>query len=148
YGDLRTHHRAKAPATYDPPLLWLPKQADNSAGGQVWVPHDKFGVPKGQLLHLSYGRCKLFLVMQQTVGGRPQGGAVDMGLFFLSGVMRGRFRPDDGHLYVAGLRGWQTAARRDGCLQRVRYTGRPVALPVGLAVHADGLRLTFATKLD
>ena len=63
YGDMRAHHRATPPAIYDGPLLWLPKSADNSAGGQVWVPHDRFGFPKGQLLHLSYGRCRLLAVL-------------------------------------------------------------------------------------
>src|SRR5205823_2501713 len=60
YGDMRAHHRDRPPATYDGPLLWLPREIDNSAGGQTWVPHDRFGLPKGQMLHLSYGRCKLF----------------------------------------------------------------------------------------
>jgi hypothetical protein len=148
YGDMRAHHRLVPPLSYDPPLLWLPRQADNSAGGQVWVTGEKFGLPRGSLLHLSYGRCKLFLVLRQEVEGVQQGGAIDLGLTFLSGVMRGRFRPQDGHLYVAGLRGWQTAARRDGCLQRVRYTGKPLYLPSALAVEADGIRLSFTQKVD
>src|SRR5262249_57819561 len=63
YGDMRTHHRAKAPEFYDPPLLWLPREIDNSAGGQVWAPEGKFGPLSGHLLHLSYGRCKMFLVL-------------------------------------------------------------------------------------
>jgi hypothetical protein len=148
YGDIRAHHRATRPVIYDGPLLWLPKSADNSAGGQVWVPHDHFGLPKGKMLHLSYGRCKLYAVLPQTVGDVQQAGAADLGLFFLSGSMRGRFRPSDGHLYVVGLNGWQTAARRDGCLQRVRWTGQAVRVPTGLAVHTDGIRLHFARKLD
>src|SRR5205807_2058805 len=41
YGDMRAHHRATPPKTYDGPLLWLPREADNSAGRQVWVPHDR-----------------------------------------------------------------------------------------------------------
>ena len=41
--------------------------------------------------------------------------------------MRGRFSPHDGQLYVSGLKGWASAAVDDGCLQRVRYTGKPVA---------------------
>jgi hypothetical protein len=147
YGDMRTHHREIPPKIYDPPLLWLPKEADNSAGGQVWVPEGKWGPLSKQMLHLSYGRCKLFLVMPQKVGDVWQGGAVDLGLTFLSGTMRGRFGPD-GHLYVSGLRGWQTAAVRDGCLQRVRYTGKPLNLPVALSVHADGVQLKFAEELD
>jgi hypothetical protein len=148
YGDMRTHHRARPPAIYDPPLLWLPREIDNSAGGQVWAPERGFGPLGGRMLHLSYGRCKMFLVLPQQVGDVRQAGAVDLGLFFLSGVKSGRFRPQDGHLYVAGLKGWQTAARRDGCLQRVRYTGKPFNLPVGLSVHADGVRLTFNRPLD
>src|SRR5262249_32696592 len=43
---------------------------------------------------------------------------------------------------------WQTAAVRDGCLQRVRYTGRKVFLPVALSAHANGLQLTFSEKLE
>ncbi len=72
---------------------------------------------------------------------------MDLGLFFLSGSARARFGPDD-NLYVVGLRGWQTAARRDGCLQRVRYTGKPFHVPLALAVEKEGVRLTFAEKLD
>ncbi len=88
------------------------------------------------------------LVLRQEIDGVMQGGAVDLGLQFLSGVCRARFRPRDGHLYLVGLRGWQTAAVRDGCLQRVRYTGGKVLLPFALSAHTNGLRLTFSEKLD
>jgi hypothetical protein len=147
YGDLRTHHRATPPKTYDPPLLWLPREADNSAGGQVWVPEGTWSPLAGKMLHLSYGRCRMLLVLPQKLGEVMQAGAVDCGLTFLSGVKSGRFGPD-GHLYVVGLNGWQTAARRDGCLQRVCFTGKPVRLPTSLAVHKDGVRLGFAEPLD
>jgi hypothetical protein len=147
YGDMRAHHRAIAPKIYDGPLVWLPKGVDNSAGGQVWVPHDRFGLPKGQMLHFSYGRCTLLALLTQQLGDVTQAGAVDLGVKFLSGAARGRFHPRDGHLYVCGLRGWQTAAVRDGCLQRVRYTGQPLPVPVGLTVYTDGIQLDFAQKL-
>lgn len=152
YGDLRCHHRKVPPTTFDPPICWLPREVDNSAGGQVWVPPSHFGPLAGLPLHLSYGRCKLFVLLRQPLadpnGPPSQGGVVDLGLKFLSGVARGRFHPGDGHLYVTGLTGWQTAAQRDGCLQRVRYTGQPVNVPVGLQVGTDGVRLTFSRPLD
>jgi hypothetical protein len=66
----------------------------------------------------------------------------------LSGVKAGCFHPRDGHLYVVGLNGWQTAATRDGCLQRVRYTGRPVVMPLNVEAFAGSLRLTFSQPLD
>jgi hypothetical protein len=121
---------------------------DNSAAGQVWVPPDRFGPLAGQLLHLSFGRSKAMLLLRQEIDGQAQGGAADLGLQFLAGAMRGRFNPRDGHLYVVGMDGWQTAALRDGSLQRVRYTGKPVSLPIGLSVHGDGIRLAFTQKLD
>lgn len=148
YGDLRTHHRPAPPAEYDQPICWLPREADNSAGGQVWAPEQGFGPLSGRLIHFSYGRCKPYLVMMERIGDRWQGGAIDLGLHFLSGSARGRFHPRDGHLYVVGLRGWQTAARRDGSLQRVRYTGKPWISASDLKAHADGVTLTFSQPIS
>lgn len=147
YGDMRAHHRPSPPATYDPPLCWLPREMDNSAGGQVWAPATGFGPLSGQMIHLSYGRCAAMLVLPQEVGDVVQGGAIDLGWTFLSGSMRGRFGPD-GALYVAGMDGWQTAAKKDGSLQRVRYTGKPAVMPTALAVVEGGIRLTFSEPVD
>lgn len=143
YGDMRTHHRKVPPKTFDPPLCWLPREVDNSAGGQVWIPEGRFGPLGGHLLHLSYGRCKALLLLRQEEAGQVQGGAYDLNLKFLSGVMRGRFNPKDGCLYVCGMTGWQTGAAEDGCLQRVRYTGQPITLPTKLAAKKGRLELTF-----
>lgn len=150
YGDMRAHHRSVPPETYDLPVCWLPREVDNSAGGQVWVPRDAtaWGPLAGLPLHFSYGRCKLFALLTQELDGVTQGGVVDLGPTFLSGVCRGRFHPSDGHLYACGLNGWQTAAQKDGCLQRLRPTGKPLDLPVALKVVPDGLELTFSRPLD
>lgn len=149
YGDMRAHHRDVPPKIYDQPLCWLPREVDNSAGGQVWIPEKTFGPLAGLPLHLSYGRCKAFVLLrQETLNGTIQGGAIDLGLKFLSGVCRARFQPNHQELYVCGLNGWQTAAQADGCLQRVRYTGKPLDLPVKLAVEGNTVRLTFSNPLD
>ena len=144
YGFMPSHKRKVAPKTFDSPLMWIPRVLDNSAGGQVWVPEGKWGPYGGELLHFSYGRCTMMHIVRD--GGN--GGAVPMPGRFLSGACRGRFNPKDGHLYVTGLLGWQTSAIRDGCLQRVRYAARPIHQPIGMKVHADGIRLTFSTSLD
>src|SRR5688500_10771925 len=104
-------------------------QLDNSSGSQAWVSSDRWGPLKGQLLHTSYGRGTLLLVLQDEAPGVKQGGIVQFPLKFDSGIMRARFHPIDGQLYVAGLKGWQTGGTRDGCLQRVRYTGGKLLLP-------------------
>lgn len=150
YGYMPSHHRGEAPTSFEPPICWIPHGVDNSSAGQVWVPSgERWGPLAGQMLHFSYGTCHLFLVLQETVDGVRQGGVIRMpGIEFESGAMRGRFRSQDGQLYVTGLRGWQTSAAMPGCLQRVRYTGRPVDLPKALSVEHGGVRLSFPEPLD
>jgi hypothetical protein len=126
----------------------MPRLQDNSSGGQVWVTSDRWGPFQGQMLHLSYGQCALLLVMREEIGEHSHGGTVKLPYLFKSGVMRGRFNPRDGQLYLTGLKGWQTLAADDGCLQRVRYTGKPVNLPKDLKVTSTGLVITFTDPLD
>jgi hypothetical protein len=56
--------------------------------------------------------------------------------------------PTDGQLYVVGMRGWQTDGQRDGCFQRVRYTGKPANMPLSAKVTKTGLEVTFSDPLD
>jgi hypothetical protein len=62
--------------------------------------------------------------------------------------MRPRFNPHDGHLYIAGLKGWQSNAGRITGLDRVRYTGEKVHMVQGLKVNKGGIHLSFTGKLD
>lgn len=133
---------------YDNPLCWLPMYVDNSGGGQVWVDNDKWGPFNGDLLHLSYGRSKIYKVMKQEVNGEVQGGVFELPIMLASSAMRGRFNPVDKQLYVAGFRGWQTNAAKESALQRVRYTGKKVATPKELKVTRNGVYITFTQKLD
>lgn len=149
YGFMPGHHRSVAPSTYDLPVCWVPRSLDNSAGGESWVPAEHWGPLAGQLLHLSYGRCRMqYVLPPQQVDGVLQSGAVDLGVKFLSGIFRGRFHPIDKHFYACGLNGWQTAAVRDGCLQRVRRTDKPLLLPLELASHSNGVLVKFSQPLD
>jgi hypothetical protein len=148
YGDLRAHHRAQQPKTFDPAMVWLPREADPSAGGQVWVPSKEWGPHGGECLHLSWGRCRLLRLYREQVDGQWQGAAIDLGLFFLSGSKCGRFNPKDNNLYVVGLNGWQTAARRDGCLQRVRATGLPFRTLSDWQTTKSGVKLTFSVPIN
>ncbi len=149
YGFMGTHHREVAPQTYDGPLCWIPHGVDNSCGGQGWVEGDRWGPFEGMMVHTSYGKCQLFLVLQEQVGGVDQAGVVRFpGVQFESGAMRARFNPRDGQLYVSGLKGWQTSGAKDGCFQRVRYTGGAVRMPAALHVHENGLRVAFTERID
>ena len=135
---------------WTPPLCWLShSDFDNSGGGQIWVTSDKWGPYQGEMLHESYGKSSLFLVLkEQLADGRIQGGVVKFPLRFTSSCMRARFNPNDGQLYVAGLSEWQSNAGRITGLDRVRYTGKPVFSVCGLRVVKDGVQMTFTQPLD
>ena len=149
YGYPKPKKTKERPLGWDPHLVYVPRLVDNSAGGQVWVQNPKWGELDGKMLHLSYGQSSLHLVLRDRVDGVPQGAIVPLNLRFLSGVMRGRFNPKDGDLYVVGMHGWTTNAVHDGCLQRVRRLDDvPLKLPVGIRKHANGVRLTFSEALD
>lgn len=148
YGMMDVHHRPEPPQTYEPPICWIPRPLDNSSGGQVWAEGHRWGPLSGKMLHLSFGRSSMMLVLQEEVDGVKQGGIVPLPLEFESGVCRGRFHPGDGQLYVTGTAGWVTNAVRDGCFQRVRYTGQPAYLPTGLSYVEGGVLLTFTQPLD
>jgi azurin len=130
------------------PLVYLPRGLDNSSGGQVVVPDDRWGPLKGKLVHLSFGAGGHFLLLRDEVAGQPQGAVVPLAGEFLSGIHRGRFNPKDGQLYVSGMGGWGTYTVADGCFQRVRYTGAPVQIPSGFHVHQNGILVTFTMPVD
>lgn len=136
------------PLGYDPVLCWIPHSVDNSGGSQVWIPDGNWGALGGHFIHFSWGRCFMMLVLRDEEKGIAQGATAALPGRFLSGAMRGAFNQRDGHLYVVGSTGWQTSALKDGSLQRVRYTGETIDIPVTWHVHQNGITLTFAEKLD
>lgn len=137
-----------APTDYSKPLLWLPYYADNSSGSQMWVPEKTTWDPRhaGEMLHLSYGKSSVFRVMREEVNGQVQGAAYRLNIDVSAAVMRARFHPKNGQLYLIGFRGWQTNGR--DAFQRVRYTGVTVPQPTELHAHKNGLLIRFSAPLD
>ena len=72
---------------------------------------DKWGPLKDQLLHMSYGQSKLYVVLKEEKNGQMQGGVSRIPVDLSSSAMRARINPGDGQLYVSGLKGWQTNAK-------------------------------------
>jgi hypothetical protein len=141
-------HRPTPPTEPGKHICYLPKDVDNSGGGQVWTTGDRWGLPAGRLLHLSYGTCGLYGVLTEKAGDVVQGGVFRFPLKFESGTMRARFSPLDGQLWICGLKGWQSSAAREGCLQRVRYTGKKIYFPETLTVRTHGIEIGFTNPLD
>ena len=136
------------PLGRDWPLCWIPHSVDNSSGSQTWIPSGQWGELGGQMMHLLWGRCGMMLVLRDTHGAVAQGAVVPLPVKFLSGPNRATFRTQDSSLYVAGSTGWQTSAVKDGAVQRVRRTGKPLHCPVAWKQDGASLEFTFAEKLD
>ncbi|MDG2468440.1 MAG: hypothetical protein P8M80_04120 [Pirellulaceae bacterium] len=148
YGNMYSFHEGDRPTDYDPPLVWLPKNVDRSPAAQFWCNSQKWGPFNGKLLSTSYGTGKLWHVLHEDVDGLLQGGVVRFPVQFPTGVMRGRFHPQDGQLYTCGLFGWSSNQTQPGGFYRVRYTGKPVNLPVSMKTSAEGIALTFSDPLE
>ena len=161
----------------EPPLCWITNAFDRSPAELLWVTSDKWGPLKGSLLNLSYGYGKVFVVPHENVGRksqshvtsavadakdgvglertadltttRIQGGMCELPLpIFPTGIMRGRFHPEDGQLYACGMFAWAGNATQPGGFYRIRATGRPVYLPIGLNASKNGIQIRFSGTLD
>lgn len=131
------------------PLCWITNEFDRSPAELVWVPEKTWGPLAGSLLNTSYGMGKIYVVPHETVHGQSQGGMCALPLpTFPTGVMRPRFHPTDGSLLVCGMFAWAGNVTAPGGFYRVRYTGEPVDLPVGLKAKAGGVELTFTDALE
>lgn len=151
YGNMMAYHTpaSDADSAMELPLVWITNEMDRSPGELVWIPEDSWGPLGGGLINLSYGTGRLYLVPHEQIHGQMQGGVVPLPLPpFPTGVMRGRFHPNDGQLYACGLFAWAGNQHQDGGFYRVRYTGGPAHLPVGLHALRDGMILEFSEPLD
>ena len=132
------------------PLVWIDSKYDRSPSELLWVDSDKWGPLKGGLLNFSYGYGKIFVVLPQMFGETKQAGMIELPVpQFPTGIMRGRFNPDDGQLYLLGMSAWATNQMiQVGGMYRVRYTGNNLHLPVEMKALKGGIQLTFASPLD
>lgn len=132
------------------PMVWVDMEFDRSPSELIWVDSKKWGPLNGSLLSYSYGYGKVQLVLNEEVAGQRQGGVIDLpNVKFNTGPMRGRFNPEDDQLYIVGMSAWGTSQQmQGGGLFRLRYTGKPLSIPVQLNAEETGMRLTFAAPLD
>ena len=125
----------------DVPVPAFERNAVNNRG--TTGPHYVYGFdewPAEQPVKAHADKPRLGILMQ--------GGVVKFPAKFESGICRARFNPVDGQLYVAGLKGWQTNAAKDGAIQRVRYTGKPLTLQNEIHVTDKGITIGFTGELD
>lgn len=131
------------------PLCWITNEFDRSPSELVWVTGNGWGPLKGSLLNFSYGYGKVYVVPHEKVNGEWQGGMCALPLpQFPTGVSRGRFNPEDGQLYCCGMFAWAGNQTAPGGFYRIRYTGKPVQVPVELHAMKKGVSIKLSGEVD
>lgn len=131
------------------PLVWVDRERDQSPSELLWVDSKKWGALDGKLLNLSYGYGKVFVVPFEKIGEQVQGGVFELPVpRFSTGVMRGRFNPGDGQLYLCGLSAWGSTQPQLGGLYRIRKVDQPMVIPVGIKATSQGIELNFTDELN
>ena len=150
YGNFWGYHdRTNSDSEMEQPVVWITNEFDRSPAELLWTTSDRWGPLSGQLLAVSYGMGQVFVVPHETVDGQIQGGQTPLPLpIFPTGVMRGKFSPSDGQLYVAGMFAWAGNRVEPGGFYRVRYTGEEVVVATGIKARQGALDLTFSAPLD
>lgn len=135
------------PTDYEKPLCWLPYSVDNSSGSQQWVPENSsWKNHANTMLHFSYGKSSIYRTLIDEVSGQVQGGLYRLPIELTTAIMRGRFHPETGELYIIGFRGWQTNGGTG--LQRVRFLSDEKPVPLKLEAYQNGIRVEFSSALD
>jgi putative heme-binding domain-containing protein len=151
YGNMYGYHDVtdSSDDAMQQPLCWITNAMDRSPAELLWVDSDRWGPLENQLLNLSYGYGKVFLVPHEKIAGLHQGGMVELPIpQFPTGLIRGRFHPGDGQLYLSGMYSWAGSQQEPGGFFRLRYTGKPVFLPGQLRARPRELMLGFTGDLD
>jgi hypothetical protein len=157
YGNMYGYHDVtdESDSAMSQPLCWITNQFDRSPAELLWADTDRWGPLGGRLLNLSYGYGRIYVVPHEHVsmpsGDRQvQGGMCQLPIPDLpTGMIRGRFSPLDGQLYVGGMFSWASSRQeQEGGLFRVAYKGGGIDLPVELRATEAGIDITFSDALD
>jgi hypothetical protein len=164
YGNMYGYHDVtdSSDEAMEQPLCWITNEFDRSPAELLWADTERWGPLNGSLLNLSYGYGRIYVVPhefanqgEETAGSsgdasQPQGGMCRLPIPDLpTGMIRGRFSPLDGQLYLGGLFSWAGSRQeQQGGLFRVQHRGGRVNMPVGLHATEDGIEITFSDPLD
>ncbi len=82
----------KAKDTFVRPMLWLPREFDNSSAGQIVVHDSRWGPLDGKLVHTSFGKGWMYYILEDVVGDVRQAAGIALPFQFDAGLMRARVR--------------------------------------------------------
>ena len=150
YGYMLGWHEPRDPNDFIPPVVWMHKKYENSPSRAFYIESEKWGPLNGKMASISYGKGKVFLVLDEAVsGGLTQGGITELDVKSMpTGLERTRFHPKDGQLYACGLFVWCSDQTQIGGFYRIRYAEKPLNMPSAFHVANDGVVIRFTDPLN
>jgi hypothetical protein len=152
YGNMFGYHDVTDDSdnAMEQPLCWITNAFDRSPAELMWIDNEAWGPLNGSLLNLSYGYGKVYVVPHEEIDGQMQGGMCQLPIpQFPTGTARGRISPHDNGLYLSGMFAWGSSQQaQEGGFYRLRYTGQPSNMPVGLKARDRRLQISFTDSLD
>lgn len=157
YGNMYGYHDVtdSSDEAMQKPLCWITNSFDRSPAELLWADTERWGPLNGQLLNLSYGYGRIYVVPHEhlstpTGERQPQGGMCQLPIPDLpTGMIRGRFSPADGQLYLGGMFSWAGSRQeQEGGLFRVSYKGNAVSMPTQLKAAQETIDITFSEKIN
>ncbi|MFM2169892.1 MAG: hypothetical protein RI957_121 [Verrucomicrobiota bacterium] len=128
-------------------LIYLPRGIDNSPGSRLFLADDRFGPLGRSILGVSFGNGTWYTLLRDVCDGTPQAMLIPHSGIFRSGACRVAQQTRDGQVFVAGLDGWGDYGVEEGCLHRIRYTGKKAMHVTGWRAHRNGILLSFNKPL-
>ena len=162
YGNMYGYHDVadESDDAMESPLCWITNAFDRSPAELLWADTDQWGALNGRLLNLSYGYGRVYVVPHEFIPNQkqsrnsdsilqPQGGMCALPIPDLpTGMIRGRFSPNDGQLYVGGMFSWAGSRQeQEGGLFRIRYRGGSHHLPTEIHARDGAIEITFSEAL-
>ena len=157
YGNMYGYHDVtdSSDEAMQKPLCWITNSFDRSPAELLWADTENWGPLNGQLLNLSYGYGRIYVVPHEhlstpTGERQSQGGMCQLPIPDLpTGMIRGRFSPTDGQLYLGGMFSWAGSRQEEeGGLFRVSYKGNPVSMPTQLKAAEETIDITFSEAIS
>jgi mono/diheme cytochrome c family protein len=136
------------PEKLAPPLAWIPHEQDSSSASEAWILGAGMGPFDGNLVHLSYGTGRLFIITPDLDAPVAQGAVIPLDLKTELPLLHARMHPQGDALYLAGFQIWGTRATTNWALGRLRRGNTPIVTAIAAKSFAEGVVLEFAEPLD
>lgn len=130
------------------PLVWLPHEQDTSSASEVWLVGQEMGAWNGQLLHLSYGTGRVFLITPDLDAPIAQGAVIPLDLKTNLPLLHARMNQRGDALFFAGLQIYGASVTSNWALGRLRPGKTEIVTALAARSCADGVLLEFAAPLD